>query len=151
MSDLALLDVNVLIALLDDAHTAHAMAKDFLVNHILSGGRWASCSITQNGCLRIMSSPSYPNDFDLIDIKNTLQSATDTPWHVFLSDDVSLLMVAMDWQKVQGNKQLTDLHLMALANRHNATFVSFDKRLSTMALTCHLIILHAPYPQTNTP
>ena len=41
----ALLDVNVLIALLDSAHTQHAVAHSWLRRNI--GGGWASCPITQ--------------------------------------------------------------------------------------------------------
>ena len=55
----ALLDVNVLVALLDATHVHHRVASDWLARHLRSG--WASCPMTQNGCLRILSLPSYPN------------------------------------------------------------------------------------------
>ena len=55
----ALLDVNVLIALLDADHLHHARAAAWLADNIKAG--WASCAITQNGCVRIMSQPGYPN------------------------------------------------------------------------------------------
>lgn len=55
----ALLDVNVLIALLDEAHIHHQLAMGWLTNNIEQG--WASCPMTQNGCIRILSQPSYPN------------------------------------------------------------------------------------------
>ena len=48
----ALLDVNVLIALLDEAHVGHDRATEWLRKDIEHG--WASCPITQNGCIRIM-------------------------------------------------------------------------------------------------
>lgn len=54
-----LLDVNVLIALLDADHALHARAVDWFARHGAAG--WASCPITQNGCVRIMSHPGYPN------------------------------------------------------------------------------------------
>ena len=47
----ALLDVNVLIALLDADHVHHARARTWLHDHSADG--WASCPITQNGCARI--------------------------------------------------------------------------------------------------
>ena len=47
----ALLDVNVLIALLDADHLHHARASAWLSANIAAG--WASCAITQNGCVRI--------------------------------------------------------------------------------------------------
>ena len=53
-----LLDVNVLLALLDPIHTHHALAHDWFAD---AGASWASCCITQNGALRIMSHPRYGN------------------------------------------------------------------------------------------
>ena len=55
----ALLDVNVLIALHDRDHVHHVRAGAWLADNIAHG--WASCPLTQNGCLRIMSQPAYPN------------------------------------------------------------------------------------------
>ncbi len=48
----ALLDVNVLIALLDAGHVHHATASVWLYANVEKG--WASCPLTQNGCLRIL-------------------------------------------------------------------------------------------------
>jgi uncharacterized protein len=47
-----LLDANVLIALLDADHASHASAIDWFVANGKHG--WASCPITQNGCIRVM-------------------------------------------------------------------------------------------------
>ena len=47
----ALLDVNVLIALLDVDHAFHPRATAWLRTNVRDG--WASCPITQNGCVRI--------------------------------------------------------------------------------------------------
>lgn len=54
----ALLDINVLIARLDGDHLHHARARAWLKENIKSG--WASCPLTQNGCICIMSQPGYP-------------------------------------------------------------------------------------------
>ena len=54
----ALFDVNVLIALLDAGHFSHRKAMDWLEKSSQYG--WASCPITQYGCLRIISNPKYP-------------------------------------------------------------------------------------------
>ena len=54
----ALLDVNVLIALLDENHTSHELVSEWLTDHIHDG--WASCPLTQNGCVRILSLPRRP-------------------------------------------------------------------------------------------
>jgi len=59
----ALLDVNVLIALLDAAHIHHQRASQWLEQALHHG--WASCPLTQNGCLRIMAQPAYPQALPL--------------------------------------------------------------------------------------
>ena len=54
----ALPDVNVLIALLDSDHSLHSQATSWFDKQASHG--WASCPITQNGCVRVMSNPAYP-------------------------------------------------------------------------------------------
>lgn len=49
----ALLDVNVLVALLDTDHVHHRPAAAWLEAYLKHG--WASCAITQNGGIRILS------------------------------------------------------------------------------------------------
>jgi hypothetical protein len=51
-----LLDVNVLIALCDARHEHHELAARWFVAHAARG--WASCPLTQNGAIRIMSAPA---------------------------------------------------------------------------------------------
>ena len=54
----ALLDVNVLLALLDRDHIQHQRARRWFENEIRHG--LASCAITQNGFMGIRSQPGYP-------------------------------------------------------------------------------------------
>ena len=54
----SLYDVNALIALLDRNHSAHNAVSAWFARNIEQG--WASCPLTQNGCLRILSQPRYP-------------------------------------------------------------------------------------------
>lgn len=55
----ALLDINVLIALLDQGHLLHRPATSWLEGQLEQG--WATCPITENGVVRIMAQPAYPN------------------------------------------------------------------------------------------
>ena len=55
----ALLDVNVLLALLDSDHIDHDRAHEWLGAEIGSG--WASCPITENGFVRVISQPRFPS------------------------------------------------------------------------------------------
>lgn len=69
----ALLDVNVLIALLDAAHVHHGISAAWLRDNIHDG--WASCPITQLGCVRIMSNANYSNPQPAAQVAKRLQAA----------------------------------------------------------------------------
>ena len=129
----ALLDVNVLIALLDAAHTQHAAAHAWLRRDIRHG--WASCPITQNGVVRIMSQPAYPQAVSPEQAARLLRAATATQHHEFLPDDISLLDDGhVDLQRVHGPRQLTDAYLLALALSHGCRFVTFDAGVARSAV-----------------
>jgi len=53
----ALLDINVLLALLDADHIDHQRAQEWISGEIQHG--WASCALTQNGFVRILSQLRY--------------------------------------------------------------------------------------------
>lgn len=140
----ALLDINVLIALLDGAHVHHARARQWLEANIAQG--WASCPISQNGCLRILSQPGYPQPVPLTEIADRLRRATSTPHHAFWPDDISVLDAGLvDTRRIHGPKQLTDIYLLALAVKHGGRFVSFDARIALSAVPTaderHLLLL----------
>ena len=121
-----MLDVNVLIALLDENHTHHAAASDWLAEHIESG--WASCPLTQNGCVRILSQPRYPNALGVAEAVARLRTAAATPHHRFVADDVSPLDGAVvDRRRLSGPRQVTDAWLLALAVAHGARMVTLDE------------------------
>jgi toxin-antitoxin system PIN domain toxin len=140
----ALLDVNVLIALLDAAHVHHRKARFWLEANIETG--WASCPITQNGCLRILSQPAYPGAQPPAVIAALLAAAAATPWHAFWPDDLSLLEAgAVDWRHVLGSRQLTDAYLLALAVRHGGRLVTLDRSVPLVVAAGaepeHLVVL----------
>ena len=85
----ALLDVNVLVALLDAGHVHHAAATRWMAGHARSG--WASCPLTQNGCLRILSLGSYPNAQPTGLVADRLGRAMAGVNHAFWPDSISLL------------------------------------------------------------
>ncbi len=124
----ALLDVNVLIALLDADHASHSAARLWFEKHAKAG--WASCPITQNGCIRIMSHPGYPNSLPVRAVVERLAEAASHELHEAWPDDVSLLDPAVaDASRIHGPRQLTDLYLLALAVAHKGRLVTFDKAI----------------------
>ena len=129
----ALLDVNVLIALLDQNHTQNASASAWFEHNLDSG--WASCPLTQNGCIRVIAQPRYPNVIELTDAVSRLQRAISTPYHRFIPDDISLLDDSVvDRRHLLGHRQLTDVYLLALANAHDARLVTLDKSVPLSAV-----------------
>jgi toxin-antitoxin system PIN domain toxin len=140
----ALLDVNVLIALLDPDHVHHASARQWLASNQAAG--WASCPLTQNGCIRIMSQPRYPNPLPASAVIHRLAQATGHPAHEFWPDEVSLLDAAVaDASRVHGPGQITDLYLLALAVRRQGRLVTFDGAVPLAAIhgarPAHLVVI----------
>ena len=140
----ALLDINVLIALLDLDHSHHRDARNWLEREAKYG--WASCPITQNGCVRVMSQPSYPSPLPAESVIARLRGATETSYHEFWPDDVSVLdESSILAERVHGPKQLTDIYLVALAVQHEGRLVTFDSTVPVSAVANarkqHLVVI----------
>ena len=129
----ALLDVNVLIALLDPDHTSHVPAIQWFASD--AGHGWASCPLTQYGCIRIMSHPGYPNPFPASAVIERLREAAADRQHQFWPDDLSILDAgAIDPRRIHGARQVTDTYLLVLAVRHAGRLVTFDTGMSRPAV-----------------
>jgi uncharacterized protein len=99
-----------------------------------SGG-WASCPLTQNGFLRVVSQPSYPNPVPLAFAREFLARQISDTDHAFWPDDISLLDPArFDIALVQGPRQLTDLYLLALAVKNAGRLATLDRTIPTGAV-----------------
>ena len=124
-----LLDVNVLVALFDQAHVHHAAAHGWFSKSVAAG--WSTCPITENGVLRILSHPAYPNTpMPIVDLSERLEEfkrATGT--HVFWSDDYSL----SEWLSARklpvGSAQSTDAYLLKLCQKKKGNLATFDQRI----------------------
>jgi uncharacterized protein len=140
----ALLDVNVLIALHDRDHVHHERASEWFAAHAKMG--WASCPLTQNGCLRIMSQPAYPSAQPLTALLSMLRQSTSAPFHEFWSDDASILDAnRFHDAHMHSHRQITDLYLLGLAVKNRGRLVSFDIRIPLTAVLgatpAHLVAL----------
>ncbi|MDN5914809.1 MAG: PIN domain-containing protein [Pseudonocardia sp.] len=124
----ALLDVNVLLSLLDTDHVDHQRARDWLGSEISAG--WASCPITQNGFVRVVSQPRYPSPVSPSVAAEILEQACATDHHEFWPCDLSVLDThSIDRTKIHGPRQVTDTYLLALAVKNNGTLVTFDRSI----------------------
>ena len=129
-----LLDVNVWIALLDDAHVHNQAALQLFQKPHL---KIATCPLVENGVLRILNLPSYsqrgPAGFELVRAKMALACADVD--HTFWPDDISLRTDGLvDWSRVFGHGQITDLYLLALAVAHKGALATFDHRIALNAV-----------------
>jgi toxin-antitoxin system PIN domain toxin len=129
----ALLDVNVLIALLDSDHVHHRPATRWLEANLKHG--WASCPITQNGCVRILSQPKYPNPLPAAQVAERLAEAISTQHHEFWPDSVSLLdNAAIKRSMLLNPRHVTDVYLLSLAVVRHGRFVTFDRSVPLAAV-----------------
>ncbi|MGH9128843.1 MAG: TA system VapC family ribonuclease toxin [Acidimicrobiales bacterium] len=128
-----LLDINVLIALLDSDHVDHERAHEWLDAELDSG--WASCAITENGVVRIMSQPRYPSPISTAEAIEVLARACGGAHHERWPCDVSLLDErVVERSRLHGPRQVTDAYLLALASAHDGRFVTFDRSVSLTAV-----------------
>lgn len=125
-----LLDVNVWVALLDEAHVFHAQALAFIERRRL---QIATCPLVENGVVRVLNLPGYSRlrppgcavvARKLADICSSLD-------HAFWPDNVSLRTPGMvNWPRVLGHNQVTDVYLLALAVANGGCLVTLDHRVA---------------------
>lgn len=131
MSARALLDISVLLPLFDPGHIHHQTARAWWGE----GSAWASCPLTQNGFVRILSQPGYPRPLSTAEAVFALRSLTALPEHEFWPDDISITDAdVFDQGRILGPKQLTDLYLLALAVKHGGRLVTFDRGIPVAAV-----------------
>src|SRR6266567_3230842 len=114
---IALLDVNVLVSLFDPAHLNHEDAHRWFAQKRRYG--WATCPLTVNGCVRVLSNPAYPvfeaTPGEVMARLRLLCSARD---HTFWEDSCSLLdETHFRSGMIGGHQKVTDVYLLGLAVR----------------------------------
>lgn len=129
-----LLDVNVLIALIDPGHVAHDDAHAWFES--TGGMDWATCPLTENGVIRIVGSPKYPNSAGSpAEVAKIVRTLRALPGHLFWPDDLSLVgSEHVDATKIMTSGQVTDTYLLALAKARGGRLATFDRRLSVAAV-----------------
>jgi uncharacterized protein len=130
----SLLDVNVLIALIDPAHEFHGSAHHWFKRNRHNG--WATCPITENGCLRIMGKPGYPFPGLTVNrVRGILAELVQVEGHRFWPDSFSMLDASRINFADGGSKQLTDLYLIGLANTHGGRLATFNQKIRWSSVT----------------
>jgi toxin-antitoxin system PIN domain toxin len=144
-----LLDVNVLIALIDSRNIHHGVAHTWFAS--IGDGAWATCPLTENGVLRVVGNPRFPNSpGNPRIVAESLDSLLGQPGHEFWPDDISLLdREKFDLHHLLNASQVTDSYLLALAIAHGGQLATLDRRLVSDAVRngaqgLHLISPNAP-------
>jgi hypothetical protein len=126
-----LLDVNVLIALIDPAHVQHELV------HKWFGGvgkkAFATCPITENGLLRIVGNPKYPNSPGPPSaVASSLAAIRGLAGHEFWPDSISLLEHELvNSTFLSSHSRVTDSYLLALARSNKGKLATLDQKLAT--------------------
>ena len=129
-----LLDVNVLIALADPVHVQHEQAHEWFSRVGMQG--FATCPITENGLLRIVGHPKYPNSPGSPTlVLNALVAIRSLEGHTFWPDDISIADSSyLDASRLSSHAQVTDSYLLALAKVHGGRLASMDRKLVVNAV-----------------
>jgi|SRR6185312_9893713 len=131
----ALLDVNVLIALLDANHIFHQKVHDWWGKN--EGSGWASCPISENGVIRIMTHHSYPRQkrLNVLEVITNLRAFATNTNHEFWPEDISLRdSKIFEPERILSGTLLTDLYLLALAAKNQGALVTLDQNISLSAV-----------------
>ncbi len=131
----ALLDVNVLVALAWPNHAHHHAARKWFTDHRHSG--WATTPITEAGFVRVSSNkaaiPTATTPSVAIALLTRLTSGGD---HAFWPDDVrGVTGETTDPARLSSYRDVTDAHLVAVASRHGGSLVTFDARIERLVPT----------------
>ena len=129
MTRVALLDVNLLLALFDPNHVHHDIAHDWLADD--GGSAWATCAITENGFIRVVTSPAYASEFTRpVDAIGLLRTFCASGHHVFWDRTVSLRDESLfNPSFVRGHRQVTDAYLLGLAVAMGGRLATLDQRI----------------------
>ena len=129
----ALLDLNILTALLWPAHEHHDVAHRWFGAR--AGARWATCSLTQLGFVRLASNPAFSRDaLSPVDALALLAENLTHPAHDFWTDAVQIPAAVKPMEAgLLGYRQLTDAYLLALAHRRRGVLATFDRGIRTLA------------------
>ena len=129
----SLFDVNLLLALVQPDHVHFDRAQEWWEGNAQHG--WASCPLTQNGFVRIVSQQSYPKPLPTTEAVNRLADQLDRTDHVFWPDDISIAdRTVFDPTGILGPGQITDAYLLALAMKNGGRLATLDRGVSLRAV-----------------
>ncbi len=123
---IALLDVNVLIALAWPNHVHHAAARAWFEVRRQDG--WATCPLTEAGFVRVSCNPSVVrHTVTPLEAIAVLQRLSRLGSHTFWPQDQSIMHLPESIGiRLQGYRQVTDAVLLAAAMQRNGQLATLD-------------------------
>jgi len=133
MTDVVLLDVNVLVAIAWPNHVHHAVAREWFIER--RPAQWATCPVTESGFVRISSNTkAIPAAVSPAEAVELLVQLRKQPGHTFWSDSISIAESRhVPRSRLVSYAQVTDAHLLSLAREYGARLATFDRGLSALA------------------
>jgi predicted nucleic acid-binding protein len=125
-----LLDINVLLALLDQAHVHNQAVTDWFD---IPGLEWALCAFTEAGIARYLSRPKT-GELTMEQVTAMLERLKQEPGYHYQP-------ITVDWQtltkpffkRLHGYRQITDAYLLGLAIHEGLILATLDKAMLHMA------------------
>ncbi len=135
MKRVALLDVNVLVALFDPDHVHHEAAHRWFAS--AKAGGWATCPLTENGLVRILSNATYSGVHETpATVRRRLSEFCLSDQHAFWPDEISLRDARIfTWPAGLTHRQLTDVYLLGLATHRRGRLATFDRNIPRAAVS----------------
>lgn len=119
-----LLDVNVLIALAHGGHAEHRRVIQWFTSLIGTDAQFATCSITELGFVRVSVQAGFENDISgAVETLNGLKESSKIPFSLISDAHGANDLPAY----VLSAKQVTDGHLLALAQAKGMRLATLDK------------------------
>jgi toxin-antitoxin system PIN domain toxin len=135
-----LLDVNVLVALLDEDHVHHSLASEWFDTR---GLQWALCPLTEAGFLRYMTRPKV-GDMSVKEASRMLARLAEEPGYHYQPISAEWGSLASPFfKRVFGHNQITDAFLLGVAIQEELVLVTLDKAILHMAgeYRSHVLLL----------
>jgi toxin-antitoxin system PIN domain toxin len=129
---IALLDVNVLVALAWPNHVCHSLARKWFRTQRELG--WATCPTSENGFIRVSSNVRViPEAKSPREAALFLRDLMVYGRHVFWPEEASIIDERwISLEKIHTCRQIMDAHLLSLALRHEGCLATFDRGILSL-------------------
>jgi toxin-antitoxin system PIN domain toxin len=138
-----LLDLNVVIALTDEAHEHHQTVATWFAR---PGLDWGLCAFSETGLLRISMNPKVGR-LTIEDAAAMLAALTRLPGYRFWPVTTGWAELAAPFrERIFGHRQVTDAYLLGLAVKEGGVLVTMDTAIKYIAgpqYSAHLLVLES--------